>query len=604
MRSSSSRARAVSIACVLALLIGAAGLTLRPERTPDRPPEQAPERPGPPPARRAPAPPPDPQAAAPAPTVPDPTPAPAPVLAPAPAPADDAPGVIVGEGPGRLARVRGVVVGPDDAPRAGVLVEVRGGQLSAVRRAGRAALPRPTLRSPLLDVLGAPWDVVREPLGTVRSAVDGTFELPLRPDHLVRLDSLLVIARDPTDGALGVALLDHLPDCPDGVLVTPLRLRAPSRVEVRARTDGAPLAGVRVELELRVPVWGGELQDQTDVRARLAVSTGDDGAVALDLIGEELVVTAMKEGHGSARRELARLEGPVRLDLELPRADALRGLVLGADGRPCSNAQVSASPQDPERPDVHDQTDAQGAFLLEALAPGQRYRISARHETSAMSPAWTEVVLPAPDVVLRLGPAGSLLVSVDAPPVDSPWQVQRTEVELLRAEGADWVRPEAPDDGGVGPDEAELLGEAELQGRRRLRAGQRLLLGLLPGRYRVRAHEPMGGGSSAYDEVEVRAGEESSLALALVPPRRLRLRLIDFEGASVPGVKVELAYALLDGSACWYHVSDASGEVELERISPFVTEVEVRREGFTARRLPVGKNDDLGDVYLAPVGGR
>ena len=156
---------------------------------------------------------------------------------------------------------------------------------------------------------------------------------------------------------------------------------------VRVVASGQPVPGAHVQVYLRRPDDG---TGTIPWRRTGEGSTGADGTVRLPAAPGSYLVSASAQGHGTARRELARPSGEAEtvLELSLPEGAELRGRVLSA-GRhePVPLAELSLHPyteavwaysQAVALPEETAQasSDPKGSFTFSGLAPG-RYELTA-----------------------------------------------------------------------------------------------------------------------------------------------------------------------------------------------------------------------------------
>lgn len=407
-----------------------------------------------------------------------------------------------GEAPAYLVeRVRGRVVDQQGLARSGVAVTLR----------------QPAAGAPLAAL--ATGDGV---LGRDTTGPDGTFEVALTTG--VAASSLGVTAHDLARGELavaGVADREPGPDrCHD---LGELRLEPAHRLDLVARGGGQPLAGASVTIDLRA----------SGRSARVAGSTDANGALAVDLLAcaTELELVLAKEGRASVRRELGPLAGPLAVEVELPPGAVLWGRVVDATGRHASWASVTARPGAPGLVEARAEADADGRFVIGGLAHGVGYTVTARAITGDFAPADVEVALPSPELVLRLGVPGALLVTLVPPRTAehvAPAWLSGVELELLRAglapgawtpalwhEEEQRIPAEGSNDWGDDWGDGWSGPAPRAPSTRRLAADQRLLRGLTPGRYWIRARDPWSQAASAPVELLVSPGAEETVTLTL-----------------------------------------------------------------------------------------
>lgn len=151
---------------------------------------------------------------------------------------------------------------------------------------------------------------------------------------------------------------------------------ADGEVEVSVSAGGEPQAGAEVRLYLAPAEEGGPWRRAGEAR------TGSDGVARLFAAPGAYLVAARAAGLATGRTEVIRSEGAAaRVDVELEPPAVLEGRTLAAAGGPVADANVLAVPlvsgwpglapaSAPPEETAAAKTDADGAFRLEALAPG------------------------------------------------------------------------------------------------------------------------------------------------------------------------------------------------------------------------------------------
>lgn len=491
---------------------------------------------------------------------------------------------------GWVERVRGVVVDPTGSPRAGARVELVLGQREAPRGTTPSREPpvdEPRVGGAVAAVLerGARAEL-RERGAIAVTRVDGAFEVEVHPERLWRLDALVVAADDPLDGSVALVRYDMVPPC-EGVLdLGRLLLRPTLRLALLVRSNGRPLEGVQVMLDGMLTYqehrdWQG--LSPLELRAR----TDAAGAVTFIVpAGAKARIVLHAEGYASAVRRPTATHGLEQLVVDLAPGQELQGVVRGPEGKPVGRAHLRARPSDSAFASVNVRSDEEGRFALQSLAAGVVYEVLALDVTGVCARTAARVIPPAPFLELSLPAAGSILLTLTPSGEDRGW-ARFAEVILERRttsgwERAQWLDPEAFADGVP----------------RRVEENQRALLGLPPAVYRVRASDA--GAWSTSEEVQVRVGEETAVAMRLEKGRTLRGRLVDVVQQPVPETQITVTHETEAGTHRLTIRTDDQGCFALEDLPFELEEVVVTREGFGPRALPVSAAEDLGDVLLAP----
>lgn len=153
--------------------------------------------------------------------------------------------------------------------------------------------------------------------------------------------------------------------------------------------DGAPVAGASITV--------GEWRDLGRRRGR----SGADGSFRLEGLaaGEWRVEVRSEEGTRHTETMRAAPGETVRCDVVLRRGVDLRGRVLDAEGKPVARAMVEARHQGWWR---HENTDAEGRFVLRDCEPDAAIRIGVRRKSVFDELTVRDVVPGAEELVLRL----------------------------------------------------------------------------------------------------------------------------------------------------------------------------------------------------------
>lgn len=295
-----------------------------------------------------------------------------------------------------------------------------------------------------------------------------------------------------------------------------LVLEPPHVVRGRAVDDlGEPIAIFTInKVEL--------LETEEDWRNPRTVEVFKDerGAFALSLPSGKWELSVEAEAHATSDKQRITLPGEhAELLFSLPRAVALAGIVLDPGGAPLARAKVNAGRAERrgsfERGGDDVDSDAQGRFRFESIAPGG-VTLSATHAEFAPSePASFELVAgqPLTDVELRLRVGG------------------RLEGEIFDATGAG-----APGRqiivGNFGMGDGNIGGNATSDA-----AGRFTVEHLAPGKYNVIATPPMDQLANAGEDfdqaqmmaslkmtsVEIRDGETSHVVLGAPPKAPVRI---------------------------------------------------------------------------------
>jgi len=411
---------------------------------------------------------------------------------------------------------------------------------------------------------------------------------------------------------------------PDGDGVTRMTLvLGPGSVvrgTVRAKSGGAPIAGVMVEarevahatdlwtLE-GAPIWTAT----TDAEGRFEttehwppVPEGEKRAASGRLVSA--IVVAHAAGWISEQIEVwpddAGSQDP--LSFELHPAIEIRGTVTRTDGEPAGGAVVHAYPVDfwafsPGRSSTRDtrrthpremrvRADADGRYAFREALPGAHYRVFAEAEVDdpdfhrkrvvARSRVSAAEVGGDTTLDLRLLELGSLRVRV-AP--EAGGSARSRGIDFTPPEGArPWVYDHEQDDGSV------LVREAD------------------PGRWRVEVRA--GGWADQVADVDVEEGEESTLVVRLTRGASVEGVLVDDDGEPV-GDTALYAYGIdpanperwLDGHE--EARSDADGRFTFKGLRPGPTAISashesLRADGYTRVDAPA---KDVRIVLRRPV---
>jgi hypothetical protein len=394
---------------------------------------------------------------------------------------------------------------PADAGRAGrARVRVR-----AVRAEGRA--PVPGARIVLRDLFSE-WAGVADASGEVvfQGVAEG-----------------VVTASAFQDGCFGIPNRWTLPAADEGPVDLLLAETLGIEGVVAALSDGRPVPGAVVAMEgyslPLQPSWNRNgraprMETVTDAEGRFRLEGGSAGV--------QLYLKASAEGFVSRtlyETPPAGVRGPHRVRLLLESAARIVGVVRDSFGNPVAAAVVMAD-EAAEHSTVGDcrTAAADGTFILEGLPTGGVFRVRARKEGYAPSPA-VEVYL-APGAVearaeLRLAESGGLLVTWESVGRTAPAWVQAR----IEGEGAD----------------AAITTQF---GR-----GRDRILGLRPGKYRVGLYGNYGG-PGAWGEADV------EVAVGAPTPVHVRLE----EDVCIQGMLVDAAGRHLGGTAAMIRIEEES----------------------------------------------
>jgi protocatechuate 3,4-dioxygenase beta subunit len=332
------------------------------------------------------------------------------------------------------------------------------------------------------------------------------------------------------------------PDKPDGYDVE-LQRGAPFALRLYDLDTNAPFAEQEVDLGNGVIVL-------TDARglARL------DAPGAADLNEGRIYVSANPEGMCRTTRMVTVPPGGLAEPLDLPilRGARVTGVVSDAEGAPVEGATVRARTRQrslegydlPPGTAVrsshgHVETDADGAFTVTGLLPGDReVRVSAdhpEHPPATSDPFFLATAKAVHEVDLKLDGGATVegTVTLNGEPV-------RARV---------WWRSRSADDGGNGSDASNDAGSYRLRG---VAAGG-VTLGASV------ATQQSWGGDDHTEEISVDAGQVLVHDLRIAKNRAtISGRVRDASGAALAGVSVT-GWANDEGRNDWHHVTDKTG---------------------------------------------
>jgi len=127
--------------------------------------------------------------------------------------------------------------------------------------------------------------------------------------------------------------------------------------------SGEPLADVSVNLEVR----GSTMREDAS-----AITTRDDGSYEATGLGSDAAIARFaKEGFAPLRRSVAAGDGDTRLDVQLTAGRTVTGHVVTADGKPVTQAHVSAQSAAAGSEAEGDTTHEDGSFTIEGLLPAR-----------------------------------------------------------------------------------------------------------------------------------------------------------------------------------------------------------------------------------------
>jgi len=259
--------------------------------------------------------------------------------------------------------------------------------------------PPPTVRA------GETWSLAS---GEIRS--DGTAQVAI-PAAWPRLRALRVVRRD---GSVVSQRDVALVGAPFDLGELPMAAGGPITGRVRA-DDGSAVTGARVAIfEVAAEPFPVALPDD----GALGVTTTDAaGSFAFAAVAERHVRVEVGGVPGRADAVVADAElfGP-RLEVVLPAAASIRGRLVDAAGKPVAAGRICARMNGPEEESAQRSasTDRDGAFALDALAPGYYtlFAIADGFAATTIARAHTDVA----GLVVRLDRlANAHLLFVNAP---------------------------------------------------------------------------------------------------------------------------------------------------------------------------------------------
>lgn len=437
-------------------------------------------------------------------------------------------------------------------------------------------------------------------LATGRSRDDGWFEVSVASVASDAYPTLLVRARLERAGEVLVCretstayfFDDSAPEAVDDLVL----LRCP-RLRVVVRDRGRPVAGAWV-LE--------------DFDGKALLRTGEDGAVVDHPACRNGWISVFAAGFGADHYTVEPVAGADwDVTVELSPAAQISGRVLAPGGTPVPRVLVTADEvypgkgddrdQDPACPvcrelaagpgvrhshgsaaSAHTETDAEGSFVLEGLASGRRHRVWIHsHADRTCLPQTVESLAPAHDLVVTLARAGRLVVDPRLPEgffaTDEAREAARERLAERSCVHAYRLETTAASPGwssSIDPERGE--------------PGAVSFPCLAPGVYRVTAERVDRGLAFAVSEpVEVFAGEESRVALALAPGRKVEGR-VQSAGVKPDELRVVLESPFGNNYAAPYANPEEDGAFALEGL-PLgeATLLIVRRHGEVLGRVAV-----------------
>ncbi|MDP1919250.1 MAG: carboxypeptidase-like regulatory domain-containing protein [Myxococcales bacterium] len=343
-------------------------------------------------------------------------------------------------------------------------------------------------------------------------------------------------------------------------LVLALQVKRAGRLLVTVvSTDGMP-----------VPEASATLTAPTNVVT--AESTEEGQRLELGPIGEgPAVLRVTAPGFKTRAQSLELAPGDTDLEVVLAEAPTLRGRVVDSKSQPVADVAVQVRSDSPNDPDgvvsAADGTftlhvDEEGSWLVEAIGlDGDVAR-----ET---------VQVPGPEVVLRLEPLGSALVTVVGP---DGKPALGARVMLAGSES-----PEP--DFGETPETGELFFEQ-----------------LVPGEYRVEVDDGSSGANFLphQQELTIRSGETSRLSVRVRPSATLEGTVVDAENAPVP-----YAMVFVKGSDSWSAETNEEGLFSIPGLAPGVTvELAIDLEGTIGLTPSTAKVGVAKQVFKTIAGGK
>jgi hypothetical protein len=193
-----------------------------------------------------------------------------------------------------------------------------------------------------------------------RHSEDGSFELEAVP-----VEGLTIAA-----SAAGYAEARKIVGLKEGADPEPIEIALPRGMRVHGvvRDEaGRPVEGVSIILMRTVATATGSMSVGEG-----NITTDASGAYSFDSVARGAARFAFsKQGFIRAERNVEVSDREHRLDVELSRGVALRGIVVDDSGAPVSEAEVNGSTAGALRSYASAKSDGNGRFVLEPLAPGR-----------------------------------------------------------------------------------------------------------------------------------------------------------------------------------------------------------------------------------------